>query len=57
MEIPLRIGGAELLYRSAGLLLEKPPLHYELYCAIGIDLLHSARRVSLDLRAPRLTIE
>lgn len=56
-EITLRIGGANLLFRSADVLLEKPPMHYQLHGAIGMDLLNSARRVSFDLSAMRLTLE
>jgi predicted aspartyl protease len=56
-EITLSIGGAQATMRSAGVLLEKPPLHSKIHGVIGMDVLNSASRVTLDLQAMRLTIE
>jgi hypothetical protein len=56
-EIPLSIGGVNVPFRSADVLLEKPPMHYKLHGVIGLDLLNSAPRVTLDLKAMRLTLE
>jgi hypothetical protein len=44
------------LFRSADVLFEKPPLHCRLHGMIAMDLLNTARRVTLDFRAMRLTV-
>ena len=56
-EITLSIGGAQTTKRPAGILLERPPLHSKIHGVIGMDVLNSAPRVTLDLHAMRLTIE
>jgi len=56
-EITLSIGGSFATKRPAGVLLEKPPLHAKIHGVIGMDVLNSAPRVTLDLQAMRLTIE
>jgi hypothetical protein len=56
-EIMLSIGGTDWTFHQAGVLLEKRPGQNERHGILGMDLLNSARRVTLDLHAMRLTLE
>jgi predicted aspartyl protease len=56
-EIMLSIGGSDWTLHQGGVLLERRPGQNERHGIIGVDLLNSARRVTLDLNAMRLTLE
>ncbi len=57
-ELPLRIAGFELLLRPVVVLREKTTPESEFHHGrLGFDLLHQARRVTLDLRAMLLTLD
>jgi predicted aspartyl protease len=56
-EVTLRVGGSDATLRPAGVLLEKAPLRNERHGTIGMDLLNSVQRVTLDLQSMRLTLE
>lgn len=51
------MAGKELTLRDKGILLERRPGENERHGTVGMDLLNSVHRVTIDFRAMKITLE